>query len=873
MRRGLIRCALLCCLSVGSLPAQDANGRGEGGSHFVALRDAARAPAPTQVLVTVSFVETPLDALLEIARQAGLGISYRQNLPQLNRRVSLQAARVPAAEALLSLLRDSGLELFVRASGRTLLLRQKAAPAPQTACAVGGVVREADSTQPLAAADIKLSGSALRTLSSSDGSFCLLRVPAGTYTLEAGLLGYATARIESIAVPSEAAQRVDVLLAAAAITLNDVVVTPGHFGIAHEAINRPETLSREQIETLPQLAEDIFRTVNRLPGIGSNEMSAKFYVRGGDDKSMLVLLDGLELYEPFHLKDFDGALSILDVAAIGGVDLTTGGFSAEYGNRLTGVFDLRTTNQMYARPRTALGLSLSNARIMSQGTFGNGNGLWLLSARRGYVDILLKLIGEDANIKPRYYDVLGKAVYQLSPRHRLAARVLRAGDTGSMVDDDGVGTINSNYGSTYAWLTWQADFSERLGVATQLSTGALSWERRAEEHGTGNDYDVRDIRDLDFLGIKQDWRASISERFALKWGAELRRGRTDYDYYNRIGRERVVGGSGITSYDSTATRLAPQGSEIGLYLAQRVRPWAPLTLETGLRWDRQTYTDEAQFSPRINLALALSGRTTLRAAWGRYAQPHALYQLQVQDGEDTFAGAERAEQIVAGLERDFGNGISARVEAYRRKESDLRPRYRNLGNQIEAVSEVEDDRTRFDPETGRAQGIELFVQRRSARSSWSASYALASARDREDGVELNRPLEQRHTLYVDYSLAPSPAWRLSWSWQYHSGWPVTDATFTADTLGNGNVYINRVFGSYYADRLPAYHRMDVRVTRGFTLKHGRLAVFLDIFNLYNHENPQAYNYSVNYRPGGLRVNRSIEPLLPRLPTLGATWEF
>ena len=67
--------------------------------------------------------------------------------------------------------------------------------------------------------------------------------------------------------------------------------------------------------------------------------------------------------------------------------------------------------------------------------------------------------------------------------------------------------------------------------------------------------------------------------------------------------------------------------------------------------------------------------------------------------------------------------------------------------------------------------------------------------------------------------------------------------------------------------------MDLRATRSFPLKHGRLAIFVDVFNLYNHNNPQSYNYSLRYQNGVLSVNRSIEPLLPRLPSLGATWEF
>ena len=149
--------------------------------------------------------------------------------------------------------------------------------------------------------------------------------------------------------------------------LAEVVVTPSRFGVAEAATMPAASLTAAELEVLPQLGDDLFRSITRLPGLAADDISAQFWVRGAPQSELLARLDGVELLEPFHLKDVGGALSIVDPTVIRRLDLTTGGFSAEYGDRLAGVLTMDTQSDPH--PLTAFKLSLTGIGGGTRGVF------------------------------------------------------------------------------------------------------------------------------------------------------------------------------------------------------------------------------------------------------------------------------------------------------------------------------------------------------------------------------------------------------------------------------------------------------------------------------------------------------------------------
>jgi hypothetical protein len=299
----------------------------------------------------------------------------------------------------------------------------------------------------------------------------------------------------------------------------------------------------------------------------------------------------------------------------------------------------------------------------------------------------------------------------------------------------------------------------------------------------------------------------------------------------------------------------------------------------GLRFDGLSHTGDRDISPRI-LARWDPGRSTsVKASLGQYVQGQRLYELDVVDGETAFSPAERGRQVAVGIERRFAGGLSGRLEAYHRLVDDARGFFVNVAREINPLLELDSDRMRLDPTRSRAQGIEVILSREGeAPISWSAMYVLSRSEDELEGVWVPRTLDQPHTLSLRTAFPRGRTWQVSAAWQYHTGWPATDqivqVVIPEDPQGEAAQIAQRGFGPLNRERLPAYHRLDMRITKSFGVGNGQLELFLDVFNVYDRVNLRGFAY--NLVPSGRSwISRRVpgEELLPRLPTLGFRWVF
>ncbi len=654
-------------------------------------------------------------------------------------------------------------------------------------------------------------------------------------------------------------------------TLSEVVVTASRYAwvrVPHASLTR---LSDAELHLAPNIGDDPLRTLARLPGTAAADLSAKLNLRGGVNDEILVRFDGMRLMNPFHLKDFQSIFSAVSPALVGAVDLYTGGFPVNYGDRMSGVLDIHPV-RADAHAYREVAISLYNASALAAGRFDRGHGDWAVSARRGNLDRVLDWSGMRLG-EPVYSDIYGHVAHSLGDSMSLAANLLHFDDDIELADSDVEEQARARYRDRYLWLRLDAHPQAALTGSTLLARTDLESVRSgsAEQPGISRGV-LDDRRDFTVHSLRTDWSLRAAEAMTVELGAEWRHNEGHYRYRDAAEFDLLFDVQGQVTQPSRAFDVdyRPRGDQYGAYAAIHAQVAPSLTVETGLRWDRSTLVDsDERWSPRASALLRLNDSTHLRASWGRFIQTQGIDELPASDGIAAFAPAQRADHWLVGLERRLGADLDVRLEAYTKRYFDLHPRYENILNNVVILPELKPDRVRLAPSQARALGVELSL--RSVRSRplfWWASYAWSRAEDRYGQHAVPRGWDQRHAVHAGIGWE-SERWELSLVGAWRSGWP--QAVLELDAEGETPiVHANLASGS----RLRTYLDVDVRLARRFRfLDDSSLTAFVEVSNVFNRRNECCTEFELD--------DESEEPVLlleslrslPLLPSLGVIWRF
>jgi hypothetical protein len=644
--------------------------------------------------------------------------------------------------------------------------------------------------------------------------------------------------------------------------LETIVVSASYYALGREASASTSFLSHAELENLPTLGEDAMRAVHGLPGVASSGVTARMNVRGGEEDEMLMRLDGMRMYDPFHFRDFENLFSSIDPAVVEGMEVRTGGYPAAYGDRMSGVVEMRSLEPADERVNE-LRVSAVNSAFQSSGRFDEGRGEWVASLRRSNLDLIINATSPEIG-EPEYFDLFGKVGYSVSDDWNVSGELLALDDEIGLHDGDEVNE-SANYTDAYYWARFDHTPGDRFEGHYLVSQTRL----RESHNGFVDDVDravgtLDESRDISITAVAADWLHRWSDRRLLKWGAEVREGDADYlhdshaVFPNPIEFEGTVRTGVDASFDKDI-----EGRQSALYVSHVARWGERFTTELGLRWDDQTYTGDSQLSPRANLLVDIGPRTQLRAAAGRYYQSQGLEELQINDGVSQFFPAQEAEHLVVGLEHRFDNGLRVQIEAYEKEFERLRPRFENLYMRLDLLPELQPDRIRIDPRSGESSGIEVAVEQSIYSWQWWFNVAWSSVEDQLGG-RVPRSWDQPWSVGAGL-IRSGERWIVSAAATWHEGWPSTSLALVDDRL---------VAGEFNAGRVGSYQSIDVRVSRVFELPRSTLTVFGELINALNHPNPCCLAYDLSNDPGEEpELELDTETWLPLVPSVGVAWRF
>ena len=281
--------------------------------------------------------------------------------------------------------------------------------AQQRTGTIRGLVTDSTSGEALSYANVYIQSINRGTSTDRKGYFFLRSVKANRYyAVTVSFLGYQTKTVHVLVAPEKITQ-VDFELIPSGVELETVEKVEDKIAKENATDVGLDKISIKDVEKLPRGVEtDIFRSLNYLPGVQSaGDVSAKYYVRGSNSNQNLVMIEGATIYNPYHAL---GLFSVVDPEMINSIEFYKGGFTAEYGGRLSSVLRLVTKDGNKNRFAGKASASFLSGKALVEGPIPGGS--FMLTGRKNFSSDILKKFLNDKSVPADFYDMSFKVNYQ-----------------------------------------------------------------------------------------------------------------------------------------------------------------------------------------------------------------------------------------------------------------------------------------------------------------------------------------------------------------------------------------------------------------------------------------------------------------------------
>jgi hypothetical protein len=715
-----------------------------------------------------------------------------------------------------------------------------------------GTVSDATNGESLIGASISVKELPGTGITTNAYGYFSLSLPDGKYNFIISYLGY-TNKIVELKLASN--RQIDIKLDPNATELEDIVITAEakNQNITSSEIGM-EKLQIKDINKIPVIfgEADILKTLKLTPGIKSvGEGSGGFFVRGGNNSQNLVLLDEATVYNADHLLGF---FSTFNSDAIKDIQMFKGTAPAEYGSRISSVLDVKMNDGNNQTHHVGGGIGLISSRLNVEGPLVKNKGSYLVTARRTYADLFLKLLRDTLinNNQLYFYDLNLKFNYRIDDKNRLFLSGYFGRDIFEFQNRFGI-----NWGNTTGTLRWNHLWSQKLFSNTSLIYSNYNYR-----------VDLSQDAGFSLTSVIKNW--NLKQEFQLFANSKntLSFGLSSTFHIITPGQVETTGESDFSPLELQNK----QSLDNAIYISNVWKPTRNLNINYGLRfsayhlfgpgefysYDNGAITDTIVFKkaeivksfynlePRLNIAYVFDEENSVKASYTRNTQNlHVVSNSTSSLPTDIWLSSgnnlkpEIGDQVSLGYFRNFDNDkFQFSAETYYRwmqNQTDLKN-----GADIFANEHIEGELLYG---IGRAYGLELLLRKKQGKFTGWIGYTWSRTERLIDGINNNNWYPARQDITHDMSVVAmydiTKKWAVSASWVYNTG--------NAVTFPSGKYLINGNVQYYYTERngyrMPDYHRLDIGATR--TLKKTKKfesSLNFSVYNAYGQKNPFSIDF-------------------------------
>jgi len=723
---------------------------------------------------------------------------------------------------------------------------------------------------PIPYANVQLENTAFGAVTDLDGFFSIANIPVGQYSLLASFTGFAPFSL-SFEVRNGVISYQRIYLEETSIELEGVDVSAQKIQAKTDIQVSTLTITPKQIRALPSTGgvADIAQYLPVLPGIiSSGDQGGQLYIRGGSPVQNRILLDGMTIYNPFHSIGF---FSVFETETIKSIDVLTGGFSAEYGGRISAIVDIKTREGNRKKYSGNIAVNPFQSKVLFEGPIQKlrdekgGSSSFLLTAKRAYIDETADVFYnyspiDSTGLPYNFTDIYGKVSFLSGNGSKLNLFGFQFVDKVNFENIAKLDWVTSGGGANFTLIP------PNSAVVIDGTIGFSDYQIELEEaDGNPRSSNITDLfARLNFT--------SFGNKNEFQYGFIFNGINTDFLFKNFVGNT-------IQQEDFT--------TELAGYLKYK-QVWNRVVIEPSLRLQVYASQSKTVLEPRLGFKYNATDYLRFKFAGGLYSQ-NLISSVNERDIVNLFVGflagpeqtifkpntkeptddrLQKATHAIAGVEVDIQNNLTLNIEGYFKDFTQLININRN---------KLSEEDSNFETETGEAYGIDFSMRYETKNLYLWTTYSLGYV-NRNDGEQIYPTVfDRRHNInvLVSYNFGKDNSWEAGLRWNLGSGFPFTP-TQGFYSLFNFNEGLdtdvlteNPELGILYdtdrnSSRLPYYHRLDASLKKTFNFsKTTRLEIITSVTNTYNRANIFYFD----------RVRYERVDQLPIIPSIGINFYF